>query len=176
MIAYAAEAGAAHAPEPFYTTAEFWVAVALVIFVFLLGRRVYRLVVVALDERAEKIKSRIDEAGRLAEEAQSLLSTYQRKQKDAAIEAESILANARKEAERLAVDARAELERTLKRREAQAMERIAQAENTAVAEVRARAVDVAIEATRKLLAERLTAAQADALVDAAISELPAKLH
>lgn len=176
MIAYAAEAGAAHAPEPFYTEAEFWVAIALVIFLVLLGRRAFRLIVVALDERAEKIKARIDEASRLADEAQALLSTYQRKQKDAAVEAESILANARKEAERLAADAQAELDRTLKRREAQAMERIAQAEKAALAEVRARAVDVAVEATRKLLAERLTASQADALVDAAISELPSKLH
>ena len=56
------------------------------------------------------------------------------------------------------------------------MERIAQAEKAAIAEVRGRAVDVAIEATRRLLAERMTPKQADALIDAAISELPEKLH
>ena len=130
----------------------------------------------ALDDRAEKIRNRIDEASRLAEEAQAMLATYERKQRDAAEEAEAILAGARREAERLAADAKEDLERALKRREAQAMERIAQAEKAAIAEVRARAVDVAIEATRRLLAERLTPKQADALIDAAIAELPKKLH
>jgi F-type H+-transporting ATPase subunit b len=171
----AAGEAAAHV-EPFYVTAEFWVAVALAIFLFFVARRIYRVIVVALDDRAEKIRSRIDEAGRLAEEAQTLLASYERKQRDAAEEAEAILSRAMREAERVAIDAKADLERTLKRREAQAMERIAQAEKAAVAEVRARAVDVAIEATRRLLAERLTPKQANALIDAAIDELPKKLH
>lgn len=185
MIAWAQEAahGAAQATgeaaahvERFYVTAEFWVAVALAIFLFFVARRAYRLMVVALDDRAEKIKNRIDDAGRLAEEAQALLLSYERKQRDAAEEAEAILSRARREAGRLTEDARADLERLLKRREAQATERIAQAEKAAVAEVRARAVDVAIEATRRLLAERLTPKQADGLIEAAIDELPKKLH
>jgi F-type H+-transporting ATPase subunit b len=171
-----AATAAEHASEALFTTAEFWVAIALLIFVYLIGRRVYRLVVVALDDRAEKIRNRVDEAARLAEEAQALLLSYERKQRDAAEEAEAILARAGREAERLSDDAKADLERTLKRREAQAMDRIAQAEKAAVVEVRARAVDVAIEATRRLLAQRLTPKQADALIDAAIDELPKKLH
>ena len=171
-----AAAAAEHASETLFTTAEFWVAVALAIFLFFVARRAYRLMVVALDDRAEKIKNRIDDAGRLADEAQALLLSYERKQRDAAEEAEAILSRARREAERLTEDAEADLERTLKRREAQATERIAQAEKAAVAEVRARAVDVAIEATRRLLAERLTPKQADGLIEAAIEELPKKLH
>jgi F-type H+-transporting ATPase subunit b len=181
MIAHAAEAvgEAGHAAaqaEPFYATAEFWVAIGLALFLFFVGRRAYRLLVVALDDRAEKIRNRIDDASRLAEEAQALLATYERKQRDAAEEAESILASARKEAARFSAEAKQDLERTLKRREVQALERIAQAEQAAVAEVRGRAVDVAIEATRRLLADRLTTDQANALVDQAIQELPKKLH
>jgi F-type H+-transporting ATPase subunit b len=159
-----------------FTTAEFWVLIALAIFLFFVARRAYRIIVIALDDRAEKIKNRIDEAGRLAEEAQALLASYERKQRDAAEEAEAILAGARREAERLSADAKEDLERALRRREAQAMERIAQAEAAAIAEVRARAVDVAMEATRRLMAERLTPQQADGLIDAAIAELPKKLQ
>ena len=166
---------AAHV-EPFYVTAEFWVSIALAIFLFLVLRRIIRLVVVALDERAEKIRERIDDASRLVEEAQTQLASYERKQRDAAEEAEQILAGARREANRLSTEAKEDLERALKRRESQAMERIAQAEKAAVAEVRARAVDTAIEATRRLLAERLTPKQADSLIDSAIAELPKKLH
>jgi len=180
MMAWASDAAGAHGAaahaEPFYTSAEFWVAVGLFVFLFLVGKRAYNLIVVALDDRAERIKARIDEAARLAEEAQVLLATYERRQRDAAEEAEVIIAGVRREAERLSADAAAELQIALKRRETQAIERIAQAEKAALDEIRGRAVDVAIDATRRLLAERLTPAQAGSLVDAAIAELPAKLH
>ncbi len=170
--------GAAHAaaPEAFYATAEFWVAIGFLIFIALIGKRAYRLVVVGLDERAERIRARLEEAGRLAEEAQTLLATYERKQRDAAGEAEAIVADARREADRLAEQASAELQRSLKRREELALERIAQAEASAVAEVRARAVDVAMQATQNLLVQKLTPAQSNALIDTAIAELPGKLH
>ena len=42
--------------------------------------------------------------------------------------------------------------------------------------VRARAIDLAIAATRELLASRLTPAKDDALIDRAIKELPTQLH
>ena len=169
-------AAAQHAPEPFYATAEFWVAVGLVIFLVLVGKRAYRLAVVALDERAERIRGRIEETARLAEEAQALLATYERKQRDATGEAEQILADARREVDRLTEQAAADLERSLERREELAIERIAQAEAAAVAEVRTRAVDVAMQATERLLVEKMTPKQSDALINAAIAELPAKLH
>lgn len=176
--AYAAEAahGAEQAAEPFYASAEFWVAVGLVILLALIGKRAYRLIVVSLDERAERIRARLDEASKLAEEAQSLLATYERKQRDAASEAEAIVADARREADRLAEQASVDLQRSLKRREELAIERIAQAEAAAVAEVRTRAVDVAMQATQALLVQKLTPAQSDALIDSAIEELPQKLH
>lgn len=184
MIAWAedaTEAATATGPEavhvePFYVAAEFWVAIALAIFLFFVARRIYRLVVIVLDDRADKIKNRMAEASRLADEAQALLTSYQQRQRDAAEEAEAILADARREAERLTTDAKQDLERALKRREAQAVERITQAEKAAVAEVRSRAVDVAIEATRKILAERMTPKQSEALIASAIAELPKKLH
>lgn len=170
-FAAAAEHGAEHA-VPFYLEAEFWVIVGFLIFIGLVGKRIFRLLTVALDERAEKIRDRIDEAAKAAEEAQALLASYERKQRDAAEEAEAIVSSARKEAARVAIEAKEELERTLKRREAAALERIAQAEQAAIAEVRGRAVDVAVDATRRILAERLTAQQGDRLIEQAIDELP----
>ncbi len=167
-----AHAAAQHAPEPFYATAEFWVAVGLVIFLALVGKRAYRLVIVSLDERAERIRGRLDEAVRVAEEAQALLAAYERKQRDAAGEAEQILADARREVDRLTEHAAAELERSLRRREDMAIERIAHAEAAALAEVRTRAVDVAMQASERLLLEKMTPKQSDALIDAAIAELP----
>ena len=72
--------------------------------------------------------------------------------------------------------AAADLEASLKRREKQAMDRIAQAEQSAVDEVRALAVDVAISATRQLLAEQAGSEKGDRLIDDAIKNLGDKLH
>lgn len=155
---------------------NFWVAVAFVIFVVLAYKPVMKQVGGALDARAERIRLQIEEAQQLREDAQALLATYKRKQRDALKEAEDIVAHARDEAKRTQERAAAELEASLKRREAQALEKIAQAEAKAVQEVREKAVDVAMIATRKLLAEQLDAKAANSLVDDAIAQIPTKLH
>ena len=69
-----------------------------------------------------------------------------------------------------------DLEAQLSRREQLALEKIAQAEASAIEDVRNQAVDVAIAATARLLSENLDQARAEALVDAAIRELPEKFN
>ncbi len=177
-IAYAAEHGAeaVHHAGPFYTEAAFWVGVAFFLVVALAFKPVLKAMGAGLDARAAKIKSRIDEALKLREEAQEMLALYQRKQRDAMKEAEEIIAHAKAEAERLAKQSAADLEEQLKRRETQALERIAQAEAQALREVQNLAVDVAIDAARDVLAQSVTPVQAGVLLDSAIAELPQKLH
>ncbi|MDR3435952.1 F0F1 ATP synthase subunit B [Telmatospirillum sp.] len=176
-VAQAAEAAAQHAEHGgFFSEAETWVAITWVIVVAFLARPVYRGITAALDLRREKIRSRIEEAERLRAEAQEMLASYQKKQRDALKEAQGIIANAKAEAERLAQQAAANLEDLLKRREQQAVERIAQAEAEALREVRNQAVDIAIGATRRLIADNLSSEQASALVDAVIQDLPNRLH
>ena len=176
MQAWAAEAAAEHGAEPFYATAEFWVAVCFVIFIAAVSRTAYRVVTLALDDRAEKIKNQIDEATRLAEEAQQLLASYERKKHDAVAETEAIVDHARHEADRLAERTAEDLERSLKRREQMALDRIAQAEAGAIADVRNQAVEVAMQAAKRILTKQVTGKSADALISTAIKELPEKLH
>ena len=174
--AFAADAAHAAAHGAFYQEAHFWVDLAFLLVVVLAWRPVSRAIAAALDARAAKIKARLDEAHKLREEAQELLATYQRKQRDAMKEAEEIIAHAKSEAERLAKQAAKDLEASMKRREQMAMDRIAQAEAQAVKEVQNLAVDVAIGAAQKVIGDSLSATQTGALVDGAIKELPAKLH
>ncbi len=129
-----------------------------------------------LDARIESIRTEIDEARRLREEAQASLAAYQRKLRDAVGEAEQIVARARDAADRSAQRAAEALEATLARRQAQALENIAQAEAAAVKQVRDTTIEVALAATREVLRAHLRGAHADALIDAAIKELPEKLH
>jgi F-type H+-transporting ATPase subunit b len=155
---------------------EFWVAVGFVILVVAIAKPIGRAFGSMLDSRSGRIKETLDEATRLREEAQHLLAEHQRKQRDAVRETEEMLARAKEEAERLAAEAVDNLEVALKRREEMAHEKIARAEAEALQQVRETAVDVAVAATRKLIADKLDQGRRDALVDEAISELPDKLH
>lgn len=174
--AQAAEtAGEAVEPTGF-ANPETWIAITWLIVVALLARPVYRGITKGLDARAAKIKDRLAEAERLRDEAQSLLTTYQKKQREAMAEAADIVAQAKSEAERLAKQAAADLDELVKRREQQALDRINQAEAEAMREVRNKAVEIAVAATGKLIAETLPADKANELIDAAIKDLPGRLH
>jgi len=173
-VAHAAEAVVSHGA--FYETPEFWVLVAFVLTIALAGKTVAQKVSAALDERSEGIRSDIEEATRLREEAQELLASYERKQRDALEEAQQIADRAAAEAEYLTKKAASDLKTLLERRERQAKERIAQAEVAAIDDVRAAAIDLALEASRRMLAEKIVGSKADKLIDAAIKELPGKLH
>ena len=154
----------------------FWVLVAFVIFVAAFGRVIVRAIAQGLDKRAGKIRADLDEAEQLREEAQDLLAGYQRKQRDAVKEAEEIVAHAKEESERILQHGKEHIEESLARREQLALERIARAETQAIADVKSRTIDVAIEATRAYIGHALKDDKTDALVEAAIKDLPNKLH
>ncbi len=175
LAATSMAAAAVHA-EPFYLGAEFWLAVAFVLFVATAAKPVAKLIAEALDARSAKIQGQLDEAEHLREEAQTLLANYERKQRDAVKEAEGILAHAEEEARRLTEAAALDLSEALKRREQLALDKIAQAEAQAVDQVRDAAVDLALKTTRELLARSLDDERAQALIEGAIKELPQKLQ
>jgi F-type H+-transporting ATPase subunit b len=154
----------------------FWVAVAFLCFVVLAARPVSRALTGALDARSSRIRNELDEAQALREEAQKTVAEFKRKQRDALKEAELILDHAKIEAKRLAERAERDLEAALERREQAALDKIAQAEAQALQEVRDQAIDVALMATAKLLADNLGPERSGAIIDRAIRDLPGKLH
>ncbi len=162
--------------DELFSNAEFWVAVAFVIFVGIIFWKGYRRIVDGLDARAAGIKNELDEARTLREEAQALLATFQRKQRDALKEAEGIVEQAKEEAGRASVAANAALEEQIKRRTEMAMDKIARAETQALQDVRDTAVDVAVDAARTLIEKNLDKAKAASLVDESIEDLDKKLH
>ncbi len=155
---------------------EFWVAVGFVIFMAAIAKPIGKAFASTLDARSARIKQTLDEAAQLREDAQHLLVEHQRKQRNAVRETEEILSKVKQESEHLAAEAVENLEITLRRREEMAHEKIVRAEAEALQQVREIAVDVAVAAARKLIAEKLDDDSRSTLVDAAISELPDKLH
>jgi len=155
---------------------EFWVAVGFLILIALIVKPAARAITKALDARAERIRNALEDAARLREEAHHLLADYQRKQRDAAREIDELIASAEAEAKNLSAEAAARLEDSLKRREQLARDKIAQAEAEALQQVRDTAIDLAIAATRRLMAERIDARAAARLIDDSIAELPARIR
>ncbi|MEP3945380.1 F0F1 ATP synthase subunit B [Ascidiaceihabitans sp.] len=129
-----------------------------------------------LDARADGIKSEIDEARSLREEAQTLLADYERKQKEVQAQADRIVASAKDEANVAAEQAKEDLAKSIERRLAAAEDQIASAEASAVKEVRDQSIVIAVSAARDVIAKQMTAADSNALIDDAISQVGSKLH
>jgi len=156
--------------------AEFWVLLAVVIFLVLVWKPGRQAIVGALDARAERIRQELDAARGLREEAQQALAAYQKRQQEGAAEAQSIIAHAKEEAERIAAQSLRDLDEALRRRQVLAQERIAQEEAKALSEIRSIAVDVAISAARQVIAASLDERRGATLIDDAIAAIPHQLH
>jgi F-type H+-transporting ATPase subunit b len=157
--------------------ASFWALIALILFLALIVYlKVPGMITKALDARAEKVRSELEEARRLREEAQAVLADFRRKTQNADEEADAIIAQAKSEAERMTAETEEALEEMIARRTAAAESRIAQAEAQALGEVRSRATDIAIAASEKLLAEQAKGKTAADLIDSAISDVKARIN
>jgi len=160
--------------------ATFWASIWATISLFLfLGVIVYfgvpKMITKMLDDKIAKIGEELDEAKRLREDAQALLAEYERKRKDAEGEATDIITAAEEEAKRIADEANQALEDLIERRTRSVNEKITQAEAHAIAEVRARSADVAVEAARVILTDQM-GSKGDALISQAVKDVAAKLN
>lgn len=161
----------------FLNNTEIVVAIGFVIFVaVLIYYKVPALIGSKLDERAVRIKAELDEARALRDEAQALLASYERRQREVSAQAEDIVTAAKAEAERAAAAAKEDIRKSVARRMQTATEQIAAAEQAAVRQIKDRAVAVAVAAAADVLRGGVKADDANRLIDAAIDEVGAKLH
>lgn len=167
------------ASGPFFSlgNSNFVVLLAFLVFVgILLYAKVPAKLNGMLDNRAEVIRRELEEAKALREEAQTILASYERKQKDVQEQADRIVANARQEAITAANKAKDDLKDAIARRLQAAEEQIASAEAAAIRDVRDRAVTVAIAVAGQVIAKQMTAAEGNALLEDAIAQVDARLH
>jgi F-type H+-transporting ATPase subunit b len=156
--------------------AEFWVAVAFLIFLAVLWRAgAHRSILGALDARRERIRAELGEARRLKEEAQKVLAEYKKKRREAEAEAQAIIVQAKTEAAEIAAESGARMEEFVARRTRMAEAKIAQAETQALADVRAAAAEAAVKAAELILAETVKGKTAEDLLAAAIKDVKARL-
>ncbi|MDF2799118.1 MAG: synthase subunit [Devosia sp.] len=155
---------------------SFWALVALVVFFVVVAYfGIPKTINKMLDGRIRQIADELESAKRLREEAAALLVEYEQKRIAAESEAESIIATAREEAVRLTAEAQTSLAELVARRTKSVEDKIAQAEAQAIAEVRARSADVAIEAARVVLTDEMNN-RGNQVVDRAIADVGSRLN
>ena len=179
ILTFGAASPAFAAKGPFFSlgNTDFVVLLGFIVFIAVLFYfKVPGLIGGALDKRAEGIKSELDEARALHEEARSLLASYERKQREVQTQADAIVAAAKDDAALAAEQAKVDLEKSIARRLAAAQDQIASAEASAVKEVRDQAITIAVSAANAVLAKQMTATQANKLIDASIADVGEKLH
>ena len=127
-----------------------WTAVAFVLFIIAIFKPAKNFILSGLDAKIEEIRSQVEEAEQLREEAQALLATYQRQQREALKEAgKEIVSRAEENASRMRTKAENDLDEAIKRQETLAHEKIAQAEAAAIARVQSMAVDLAVSRRKR---------------------------
>jgi F-type H+-transporting ATPase subunit b len=156
---------------------ENWVALGFLCFLALLAYLgAHKKVFDAIDQRQARIKSELNDARRLREEAQALLAEFERKGREAETEAAAIIAGAKAEAERLAAEAKTKMEDFIARRTKMAEAKIVQAEAQALADVRSAATDAAVAAAEKILAATAKGKVAEDLLTRGIADVRSKFN
>lgn len=160
-----------HEAEPFYQSAEFWVAVSFVLVVAALMRPVGRIAYKMLRKRRNLIAKRIEDAANVHADAQKMLAEYERKYRQAKSEANEILNRAEREIALLKKDKLSKLESDMANREREAKARIAATQDEAVQEITAQTAALTIRTIKEVLSRELDAAEQDRLIDNSISLL-----
>jgi F-type H+-transporting ATPase subunit b len=158
-----------------FTDAHFWVGAAFIVFLgVLVLAGVHKLAWKALGDAGDLVRTQLDEATRLRQEAQALLAQIKTQAEQAEKHAAEMMASAEEQAARLQVEAKVKLAEQIERRGQLAERRIATAEAQATADVKAAAADLAAQMAERVLTERLAGATTDPLIDTAIGQMAGK--
>jgi len=145
------------APSPILpaTNELIWGGIAFVILFFLLAKFAYPTIKKGMDDRAEKIRTSIDEAETAKTDAQRILDEYQRQLADARSESARIIEEARQAADRLRQDLKRQAETEVTELRARAQEDIQAQVQRAMADLQARVGELAIELAEKVVERSL---------------------
>ena len=150
-----------------------WVAIGFAFFVILVWKKAGAAFIEILDTRSAKIKSELDEAFKLHQEAKAELDALKVLKSKSEKEAKTIVANAKAAADRIRKTAAQKAEETVARREAQAAAKIQASEAALVGELRAKAAGLAIEVAREVIAEKMDEETSLKLVESSVRQISA---
>ncbi len=169
-------APAQQAPNPILpsTTELLWGTVAFAVLCGLMYKFAFPLVVQAMQARTDKIRSNLDEAEHVRQEATGILEEYQRQLADARNEANRIIEEARQAADQLRQDMVRRADEEVAELRRRNIEDLNAAQDRVMSQLRLQVRDLAIELAEKVVGANLDRTRNLALVDQLIAELEAK--
>lgn len=126
-----------------------WVAIGFILFILLLIYfKIPNQIIKILDDRSKKIKDELDEAKRLREEAQTILSEFQKKNTEAEQTAKTIIDNAKKLAKNYEKDAKDKFDQNVVRKKKLLDEKLNRLENDAINQIKDNITDIVLETVK----------------------------
>ena len=151
--------------------ATFWVTISFFIF---LGILIYFKIPLKIKENLEKnilnIKSQINEAEKLKEDAKNILTENEKKISNSKNEVKEMIEKANDEVEKNVIKVNKEFHNLMDNRKKNAEERIRQLKNQAEKDIKNASVKIAIESVEKLIKNSLDKSKLDKIYNSSIEE------
>ncbi|MCX8506212.1 MAG: hypothetical protein ORN98_06320 [Alphaproteobacteria bacterium] len=155
--------------------AEVWVLVGFVIFVAVVWKPIRKILNAQISGHIQKVQTILDEAEALRRDAAEILESAKNQRRNIQAECQAILANTEKESAAIIAKTEIECERIIAVHRAAASDKITQSAAQARAELRLRAGELVLAATRDVLHKQMEGRLASALIDQSIAKIPGKL-
>jgi len=151
--------------------ATFWVTVSFFIFIgILIYFRIPQKVRLSLEENISSIKSQIDEAEKLKDDAKNILIEHEKKISNSKEEVKAMINKANDDAEKNVIKINEEFHKLMESRKKNAEERIRQLKNQAEKDIKNASVKIAIESVEKLIRNSLDKSKLDKIYSSSIEE------
>ena len=136
--------------------ATFWVMVSFFIFIGLLVYfKIPLKIKSVLDENINNIKSQIDEANKLKEDAKNILTEHEKKISNSKAKVKQMIDEASEVAEKNVIKTNQDFHNLMESRKKTAEERIKQLKNQALKDIKNASVKIAVESVEKLIKNSL---------------------
>ncbi len=151
--------------------ATFWVAISFLIFVGVIFYfKVPQKIDKSLVENIKKIKSEINNAEKLKDEAKSMLSEYESKVSKSKEEIKNLIQKAEKQAESNIIKTNEEFHNIIENRKKAAEEKIKQMKTQAIKDVKNSSIEIAIQSVEKIIKNSIDKKKLDKIYISSIEE------
>ena len=151
--------------------ATFWVTISFFIFVgILIYFKLPQKIKETLDQNILSIKSQINEAEKLKEDAKNILTEHEKKISNSKNKVKEMIDKANEEAEKNVIKVNEEFHNLMDNRKKNAEERIRQLKSQAEKDIKNTSVKIAIETVEKLMKNSLDKRKLDKIFSSSIEE------
>ena len=151
--------------------ATFWVAVSFFIFIgLLLYFKIPQKVDRSLIENINKIKSDLENAEKLKDEAKNILSEYETKVSKSKDEIKNLIDKAKDQAEKTVIKTNDEFHKIIENRKKISEEKIKQMKKQAIKEVRNYSIEIAVQSVEKIIKNSIDKKKLDKIYISSIEE------